>query len=189
MRLEEAQAEADRRNREDPDRERFEFYPFDESAGIAPDAWDVAARLRQGPSTERPATAAAAAHPREAVSEGPPMPETAAYQAAEPSDAATEPAYEPAEDEPVYEPEPAAPAEPVHDEPEPVEDWPDDDRPGLFVRLVGLAVIVVGVAWLALVVALALVLSPDNATSFAVYLAAAALGFFAMALGVAIRRS
>ncbi|MDX6697937.1 MAG: hypothetical protein QOE65_1334 [Solirubrobacteraceae bacterium] len=183
---EEAQAEADRRNNEDPDRERFEFYPFDESAGMAADAWDVAARLRQGPSTQRPATAAGAAHPREAVSRPPPQP--AAPDAAPPETVAHEtiaPAYE----EPVAYPE-AEPEPYVHPEPlEAPDAWEHDDRPGFFVRLVGLVVVFVGVTWLAIVVALALILSPDNATSFAIYLGAAALGFLAMALGVVIRRS
>lgn len=200
MRHDEAQAEADRRNREDPDRERFEFYPFDESAGMADDAWDVAARLRQGPSTARPATAAGARR-REAAPAVPvhEEPETAHEEAkpvyAEPVYA--EPVYaEPVHSELVYEePVHAEPLyeEPVYADPEPVyddedEDW-EDDRPGFFVRLVGAVVVVVGLAWLALVVTLALVLKPDDATSFAIYLGAAALGLLAMALGVAIRRS
>jgi hypothetical protein len=178
---EEAQAEADRRNLEDPDRERFEFYPFDESAGMAADAWDVAARLRQGPTTARPATVAGAAGPSVAapVAREEVIPETQGRE--------TEPAHDP---EPVYaEPEPEPePYEPYREEEE-VEEEQFDDRPGFFVRLVGAVVIVVGLAWLAIVVALALILSPDDATSFAIYLGAASLGVLAMALGVATRRS
>jgi hypothetical protein len=188
---EEAQAEADRRNLEDPDRERFEFYPFDESAGMAADAWDVAARLRQGPTTQRPATAAALAQPRVAADEPPPDPE--------PSGRARfviEPVFlespEEAGDLAGSYPEPA----PVHADPaeelepyQPLEHDALDDRPGFFVRLVGLIVILVGLAWLGIVVALALILSPDDATSFAIYLGAASLGVLAMALGVVIRRS
>lgn len=192
---EEAQAEADRRNLEDPDRERFEFYPFDESAGMAADAWDVAARLRQGPTTERPATAAGAARPREpAVAEEAAVPETEAwtiepvYEAPPPDDRTGDPPLAPA-----YEPEPGyAEPEPEPEPPEPYEPDADeelDDRPGFFVRLVGALVIVVGLAWLGIVVTLALILSPDDATSFAIYLGAASLGVLAMALGVVIRRS
>ncbi|HVE67362.1 MAG TPA: hypothetical protein VNB64_02150 [Solirubrobacteraceae bacterium] len=174
MRFEEAQAEADRRNREDPDRERFEFYPFDESAGMAADAWDVAARLRQGPTTARPATAAGARRAEampEASPPDPPAPEAGFH---------AEPVYE--EPEPVYD-------DAVYAEPAAEPDEAYDDRPGFFVRLVGAIVILVGLAWLALVVTLALVLEPDDATSFAIYLGAAALGVLAMALGVVIRRS
>src|SRR6476619_444966 len=58
MLRDQAELEAERRNHEDPDRARFEFYAFDESAGMAEDAWDVARRLRYGPP---PATAAAQA--------------------------------------------------------------------------------------------------------------------------------
>ncbi len=49
MLRDEAEREAERRNHEEPDRARYEFYAFDESAGMAEDAWDVAARLREGP--------------------------------------------------------------------------------------------------------------------------------------------
>jgi hypothetical protein len=144
---------------------------------MAADAWDVAARLRQGPTTERPATAAGVASPSvaPAVVEEAVIPETQAWE--------MEPAYEP---EPVYaEPEPEPEPEPY--EPDAGEEL--DDRPGFFVRLVGALVIVVGLAWLGIVVTLALILSPDDATSFAIYLGAASLGVLAMALGVVIRRS
>jgi hypothetical protein len=170
MLREEAEREAERRNREDADRERFEFYPFDESAGIAPDAWDVAARLRQGPRTDRPATAAALAHAHE---DAPPyLPEPAVYE------------------EVVYE-EPVVYAdEPVYAEPEPLPaQEAQDDRPGFFVRTVGAVVIVSGLLWMAMVVALAVFLKPDDATTFAVYIGAAVLGLLAIGLGVAIRRS
>jgi hypothetical protein len=182
---EEAQAEADRRNLEDPDRERFEFYPFDESAGMSADAWDVAARLRQGPTTERPATAAALAQPRAAAPEAELPAETVLHEAPETfSETPAEPAGVAYEPEPVYA-DPAEELEPY----QPLEPDALDDRPGFFVRLVGLFVILVGLAWLGIVVALALILSPDDATSFAIYLGAASLGVLAMALGVVIRRS
>ena len=51
MQREEAEAEAERRNRDDPKAARFEFYALDESAGLADDAWDVGIRLRPGGST------------------------------------------------------------------------------------------------------------------------------------------
>ena len=52
MREHEAERAAARRNREDPRRDRFVFYALDESAGLAPDAWEVAMRLRR--DDERP---------------------------------------------------------------------------------------------------------------------------------------
>src|SRR6185436_9768053 len=51
MLREEAEREAERRNQEDADRARYEYYAFDVSAGMADDAWDVSARLRQGPAS------------------------------------------------------------------------------------------------------------------------------------------
>ena len=223
MLREEAEREADRRNREDPDRERFEFYAFDESAGLSAEAWDVAARLRQGPRTDRPATAAALLHP------DPPPAEATAYEETAPAGPPHEaphheaphheaphheaPSYEAphheaphqaaAFEEAAYEEalRPETPYEEVsyaeHVEavraPEPApgrgERKADEDRPGVFVRTVGAVVIVVGLLWMALVVALAVLLEPDDATTFAVYLGGAVLGLLAIALGVAIRRS
>jgi hypothetical protein len=180
MLRDEAEREADRRNREDPDRERFEFYPFDESAGLAPDAWDVAARLRQGPRADRPATAAASArlaeHP--VAYEEPPaqLEETAAYAPVFEEEAALHDVY----DEAVLYEEEVVPEEPAA---------PEEDRPGLFVRLVGAVVVLSGVVWIGMVVALAVFLGPEDVTSFAVYIAAGVVGVLAMALGVAIRRS
>ncbi|MDX6670412.1 MAG: hypothetical protein QOI91_775 [Solirubrobacteraceae bacterium] len=175
MLREEAQGEADRRNREDPDRARYEFYPFDESAGMSADAWDVAARLRQGPSTDRPATAAAAAgrHAPPAYEDA-----TAVYEEAPV-------AYD---ETAVYsEPPPARYAEP---EPEPeADDHHDDNRPGFFVRAVGAVVMLVGLVWIVLVVALAVLLKPEGTTSYIVYALAGSLGLLAIGLGVAIRRS
>jgi len=248
MLREEAEREADRRNREDPDRERFEFYAFDESAGLSAEAWDVAARLRQGPRTDRPATAAALLHP------DPPPAEATAYEETAPAGPPHEaphheaphheaphheaPPYEaphhevphdeaphheaPSHEAPHHEAphheaphqaaafeeaayeealRPETPYEEVsyaeHVEavraPEPApargERKADEDRPGVFVRTVGAVVIVVGLLWMALVVALAVLLEPDDATTFAVYLGGAVLGLLAIALGVAIRRS
>ena len=173
MLREEAEREAHRRNHEDPGRERFEFYAFDESAGMANHAWDVAARLRQGPRADRPATAAAAA----AAGTGAPAswhPDAALL---------AEPAHEPV----------AAGAGLDHDAgisygpPEPAA--VAAGRAGILVRILGAVVVVVGIAWIAMVVVLAVILAPGDAVTVAIYVAAAALGLFAMALGVAIRRS
>jgi uncharacterized membrane protein len=175
MLREEAQGEADRRNREDPDRARFEFYPFDESAGMSAEAWDVAARLRQGPRTDRPATAAAATgrHAPPAYEEA-----TALYEEAPDGH----------EETAVYSEAPPARHRDREPEPEPEPDY-DENRPGFFVRAVGAVVMLVGVLWIVLVVVLAFLLKPENTTSYAVYAGAAVLGLLAIGLGVAIRRS
>ncbi|MDX6666881.1 MAG: hypothetical protein QOK04_261 [Solirubrobacteraceae bacterium] len=47
MRQQEAEEEAERRNATDERRERLVFYAFDESAGLAEDAWEVSTRLRR----------------------------------------------------------------------------------------------------------------------------------------------
>src|SRR5436190_24285120 len=82
MRREEAEREAARRNRTEPDTDRFEYYVFDESAGLADDAWTVGARLRAGAVTA-PATFAGGARrevaieaeaPPEWLDEAPPAP-------------------------------------------------------------------------------------------------------------------
>jgi hypothetical protein len=206
MQREEAEVEAERRNREDPERERFEFYAFDQSAGLSADAWDVAARLRQGPTA--PATAAAAA----ALEEAAPAP----VFHDEPATMAEEPAAV-VEQPPVFHEEPhvVAEPEPFHDEPplpegelRPWEERPsgrvaawrasrrdrrerdkEEGKAGPFVRAVGAAVMMSGLLWMGMVVALAVFLQPDDALSFGVYLGAGVVGLVAIALGVAIRRS
>ena len=45
MQREEAEAEAERRNRDDPKAARFEFYALDQSAGLADDAWYAATKV------------------------------------------------------------------------------------------------------------------------------------------------
>lgn len=199
MQREEAEHEAERRNREDPQRERFEFYAFDQSAGLAPDAWDVAARLHQGPAA--PATAAATAALEESAP-APVLPEEPAVEPREPAVFHEEPAI-------VDEPEPFHPKrQPFEEDVRPWEEGPpgrvatwragrrerrerdkEEGRAGPLVRAIGAAVMVTGLLWMAMVVALAVFLQPDDALSFGVYLGAAVLGLLAIGLGVAIRRS
>jgi hypothetical protein len=199
MEREEAQHEAERRNREDPQRERFEFYAFDQSAGLAPDAWEVAARLHQGPAA--PATAAATA----ALEEAAPAP----VLHEEPAAAPDAPPVFHEEPHVVEEPEPFHPEPLPHEgdlrpweEPPPgrVATWragrrerrerdKEEGRAGPFVRAIGAAVMVTGLVWMAMVVALAVFLKPDDALSLGVYLGGAVLGLLAIGLGVAIRRS
>jgi hypothetical protein len=176
MLRDEAEREAERRNHEDPDRARYEYYAFDESAGMAHDAWDVATRLREGPPQTSewpgvgPQTAAGGApepEPAPPVPEGPTIAEIDPFAGPEPF---VEP---PAEEELLPSDAPA----------------PDDGRPGLFVRGVGAAVIVAGLAWLTMVVVLAVVLNPSEATSFGAFVVAAVLGILGILLGVVIRRS
>jgi hypothetical protein len=189
MLREEAEREAERRNEEEPDRARYEFYAFDESAGMAEDAWDVAARLREGPpptiewpglGPQTPAgDAPPPAPPRRAepveeplVLEGPTIAETDPF-------AGPEPFVEPL---PYEEPLPDEELLP-HGEPE------DSGRTGLFVRTLGAVVIVVGMLWMAMIVVLAAVLKPNEVTTFVALLFASALGLLAILLGAVIRRS
>jgi hypothetical protein len=170
MLLEEAEREAERRNLEDPDRARYEFYVFDESAGLAADAWQVSARLREGPppTAEWPAT-------------GPQTPAGGA------------PAREAPRSRPPPSPEPA-PVESAYPEPLPYEEEPLDQgrghrRAGLVIRSFGAIVMLVGVLWMAMVVVLAGILKPGSLASVGLFVIAGVLGFFAVALGLAIRRS
>jgi hypothetical protein len=176
----EAEREAERRNQEDPDRGRYEFYALDESAGMSEDAWDVGARLREGPppTTEWPGIG----------------PQTAAGGAPPPAPA---PAEEPlflegptvAETDPLAGPDPFVEPLPYEEPLLPEEPLEADPRPGLFVRGVGAAVMLVGAAWVVMVVVLATMLNPDEFTSFAAFVVAGVLGVLAILLGVAIRRS
>lgn len=180
MLREEAEREAARRNLEDPDRARYEFYAFDESAGFAADAWDVATRLREGPPPTAQWPAAG--------------PQTPAGGAAEPA----------SEEEPVFlegptvaEVDPFAGPDPFvephsYDVPLPHEEPKRDKRdgrPGGFVRGVGGAVILAGVLWTTMVVVLATMLKPNDLTSYGVFAVAAVAGLLATGLGVAILRS
>jgi hypothetical protein len=186
MLREEAEREAERRNHEEPDRARYEFYAFDESAGMAEDAWDVAARLREGPpptsewpglGPQTPAGGAPPPAPRR-----PPEPREESLVLQGPTIAETDPFAGP---DPFVEPLPYE--EPLpHEEPKPEE---DGGRAGLFMRVLGAVVIVVGMLWMALIVVLAVVLKPNETTTFIALLFASALGLLAILLGAVIRRS
>ena len=186
----EAEREAERRNHEHPDRARYEFYAFDESAGIAQDAWDVAARLREEPPPTSewpglgPQTPAGGAPPP--TPQAPPEPVEEPLVLEGPTIAQTDPFAGP---DPFVEPLP-------YEEPLPHEEFrphgePEEDggRPGLFVRILGAVVIVVGMLWMALIVVLAVVLKPNETTTFIALLLASALGLLAILLGAVIRRS
>ena len=177
MQREEAEAEAERRNRDDPKAARFEFYALDESAGLADDAWDVGIRLRPGGSTA-PATYAAARRRPE-----PPVESWLANEAVPPA--------------PAGRPRSVA-LQPCllgrwlrrrREARESVEPGDEPVRGGLLVRGLGAAVVVMGMLWMGVVVALAVLLRPDDVTGVALYLGAAVLGLLAILLGVAIRRS
>jgi hypothetical protein len=191
MLREEAEREAERRNHEDPDRGRYEFYAFDESAGMAQDAWDIARRLREGPPPTSewpglgPQTPAGGA-PESESQPPPPAPADPPLALEGPTLAEIDPFAGPDPfGEPVPYDESIHPSEPLSDE-EPGE---DDGRPGLFVRGVAVAVVVAGLAWMALVIVLATVLKPNSATSVGAFVGLALLGLVAILLGVAIRRS
>ena len=190
MLREQAEHEAQRLNRQDPRRGRLEFYAFDESAGLAEDAWDIATRLSEGPPPETPAARAAAGVPVDAE------PESAPSAPADPETARVDPAAEP----PVYLQGPTVAQTDPFSTPDPfgepsafAEEWAVEadepkPRPHMAVRLLGAVVIVVGMLWMAMVVALAVILKPNDLTGFAVYIGAAVLGLLAILLGVAIRR-
>jgi hypothetical protein len=176
MLREEAEHEAARRNLEEPERERFEFYAFDESAGLADDAWEVGARLRDARAPIAPA----------------PPPEEPAVPEPE-SDAVFAPPA-PVEPKPPRRPRvpplrrPRRRARAAAGEP-PVDESARVDRGGRFMRGLGAVVIVVGMLWMAMVVALAAILSPDDAQELALYIGFGVLGLLAILVGVAIRRS
>ena len=186
----EAEREAERRNHDEPDRARYEFYAFDESAGMAEDAWDVAARLREGPppTTEWPGvgpqTPAGGAPPP--APRRPPQPAEEPLVLEGPTIAETDPFAGP---DPFVEPLPyrePLPHEAPHPHGEPGE---DGGGAGLFVQILGAVVIVVGMLWMAMIVVLAVVLKPNEVTTFVALLFASAVGLLAILLGAVIRRS
>lgn len=193
MRRDEAEHEAARRNRTDPEADRFEYYVFDESAGLGDDAWTVGARLRAGAVTA-PATYAGGARRPPEVEEaydeppaewleddaGPPAVRARARRRA-PRGRRPLPQWRTVASQPSLIGRWRArrrPAEPS-----------DDGRPGVLVRTVGAAVIVMGMLWMVMIVVLAVLLQPNGVGGVVLYLAAAVLGLLAILLGVAIRRS
>ena len=190
MLREEAEREAERRNHEEPDRARYEFYAFDESAGMAEDAWDVAARLREGPpptsewpglGPQTPAGGAPPPAPRR-----PPEPREEPLVLQGPTIAETDPFAGP---DPFVEPLPYEERLPYEESPPHGELDGDGGRAGLFMRILGAVVIVVGMLWMAMIVVLAAVLKPNEVTTFIALLFASALGLLAILLGAVIRRS
>lgn len=134
MRREEAEREAAWRNAHDERRTALEFHAFDESAGMAEDAWEVTMRLRQQPAPRAPAPAPepAVTALREAGPDPGPEPEPAP----EP-ELAPEPEVMP-ESEPAAQPGPALrageetpPAPVIGGVPEPTGEWdgPPQARP------------------------------------------------------------
>jgi hypothetical protein len=190
MLREEAEREAERRNHEEPDRARYEFYAFDESAGMAEDAWDVAARLREGPSPRAewpglgPQTPAGGAPPPVPPKPTEPVEEPLVLEG--PTIAETDPFAGP---DPFVEPLPYEAPLPYEEPPPPGEPGEDGGRAGVFVRVLGAVVIVVGMLWMAMIVVLAVVLKPNEVTTFVALLFASALGLLAILLGAVIRRS
>ncbi len=191
----EAEEAAARRNREDPRRDRFVFYALDESAGIASDAWDVAMRLRR--DDERPRRKSRV----RAASTAPPAPRATATAVIEP-----EPEPEP-EAEPEPEPEPEAelelvapvaweslaPTEVYEIEVEPADlpaPAPEPPAPrrrrfGL-VRLWGVFVVLVGLAFIAAVLVVAIVFRDYTHLSTLTWGVGVAAGLVAVWLGIAL---
>jgi hypothetical protein len=190
MLRDEAEREAERRNHDDPDRARYEFYAFDESAGLAQDAWDVARRLREEPPQTAewpgvgPQTPAGGAPPPDPRVSPEPVEEPLVLEG--PTIAETDPFAGP---DPFVEPLPHEATLPYEKPPPPGEPAEDGGRSGLFVRTLGAVVIVVGMLWMAMIVVLAVVLKPNEATTFIALLVASAIGLVAILLGAAIRRS
>jgi len=190
MRREEAELEAARRNRAEPDADRFEYYAFDESAGLSADAWAVGARLRAG-VVAAPATYAGGARRTVEVEEARPE-APGEWMADGPPLAPPAPRRHPPR------PRRRPPWRTIASQPSLIGRWrarrraageEESDQPGVFVRGVGAAVIVMGMVWMVMVIVLAVLLQPNGVSGVVLYLGAAVLGLLAILLGVAIRRS
>lgn len=182
----EAEEAAARRNREDPRRDRFVFYALDESAGMASDAWDVAMRLRREDDQPRRRSRGRAA------STPPPAPRATATAVIEP------------ESEPEPEPELAAPAvwedlaptevydvaiDPVDPDASPAAPAPAPRRRRFgIVRLWGVFVVLVGLAFIAAVLVVAIVLRDYTHLSTPTWGVGVAAGLVAVWIGVALVR-
>jgi hypothetical protein len=169
---------------------------------MADDAWDVSARLRQGPAStsdwpgQGPQTAAAGA----AGAEEAPLPQ----RREEPWEERVPPAQEPeeplilggptiAEIDPFSGPDFSEPPPPAEETvPYEEEDWFEDDRRdrgGWFVRSVGILVLLAGIAWLGLIIFLTSTLKPNSTTSVIAFVGLGLVGLIAVILGTAILRS
>jgi len=96
----------------------------------------------------------------------------------------------PPPDAPV-EPWPAADETAVEQEPDWTEHGEDPGatpRPGRFVRVVGWAVILVAVLWIAMITALAILLRADSGTAILIYIGCAIAGVLGIGVGILIRR-
>ena len=195
MREHEAQEAAARRNREDPRRDRFVFYAFDESAGMAFDAWDVAMRLRRDDEAprrrERPRR-------RSALAPATPAASAAAVVEPEPVVAASEPqpAWDALETTQVYDGalddvalEPIAPvAVPAAEEAATLGLRGRRRRRFGLVRLWGIFVVLVGLAFIAAVLFVAIQFRDYTHLSTTVWGVGVAAGLVAVWVGFALAR-
>lgn len=184
MRQLEAEEAAARSNREDPRRDRFVFYALDESAGLASDAWDVAMRLRRDAEQPQRKSKArrASAVPRERRAE-PPAPAIAVMEPEVMSEATVPLEWQEPEPTQVYdiEGEPEPEPEP-HLEPEPVR---RRRRFGL-VRLWGVFVVLVGLAFIAAVFIVAFKFRDYTHMGTLAWGTGVAAGLVAVAVGTAL---
>jgi hypothetical protein len=185
MREQEAEEAAAHRNREDPRRDRFVFYALDESAGIASDAWEVAMRLRR--DDERPRR-----RPREPrASIPPPEPRAPATAVIEPEVVDETPApaaaWEGLEPIEVYDGavEGVAPG-PLAPSPAPAP-APPRRHFGL-VRLWGVFVVLVALAFIAAVLIVAFAFRDYTHLGTLTWAIGVAAGLFALWVGVALVR-
>ena len=212
MRQHEAEREAEDRNRHDSRRDKFVFYALDQSAGIAEDAWEVATRLRRpdefqwqlpdpvdvraagdsdGPPQvhlEEPA-APPAVEAQPTVAAEPVFEEPPAAPAVEPLQptVAAEPVFHEPAAPPPLEPEPTVAAEPVFDEP--TSPPPTRRRRGsLLLRLWGVFVLLVGVAFTGATIAIAVSFRDYLQIHPLIFAGFVAAGVFAVWVGVEIAR-
>lgn len=172
----EAEEAAARRNREDPRRDSFVFYALDESAGIAPDAWEVAMRLRR--DDERPRRRS-----REPQRTTPaPAPHAPATAVMEPELVATPPTPAEWDDFPATEVYDVA-VEP----PAPLAPDPPRRRFGL-VGLWGVFVVLVGLAFIAGVLIVAFTFRDYTHLGTSTWGTGVAAGLVAVLVGVALIR-
>jgi len=185
----EAEEAAARRNREDSRRDRFVFYALDESAGIAPDAWEVAMRLRR--DDERPRRKSRA-RPASIPPPAPREPQETATAVIEPDVEAPAPvAWESLDPTEVYDlaAEPMVPLEPAPDAPDAgPEAEPVRRRRFGLVRLWGVFVVLVGLAFIAAVLIVAFTFEDYTHLNTLTWGTGVAIGVFAVGVGLALAR-